>query len=128
MTEAQTLNDPRTTFSKVIQTDLQGFTYIGEGTSKAEGSEGKRAGANFVGLQVQQYKSFKLVSRGGEGTFMVRKDYKGGSDSNLHYVTVNTINTGETFNIRSVEMKNLQGLFAAGRSSSNLNFSVYGRP
>lgn len=83
---------------------------------------------NFVESAIQQYKSFKLVSAAGSGTFMVRLDYSGGSDKNLHYVEVTPSVSSESFNIRSVSMKNLRGLFAAGKSSTNLNFAVYGRP
>ncbi|WP_347903935.1 hypothetical protein [Pseudomonas purpurea] len=120
--------DPREGFAKSVQAELQGFTYIGNGSCSVKGKEGERAGNNFVGMQVQQYKSYKLVALAGSARFMVRLDYKGGSDKNLHYVEVNTNDTGETFNIRSVSMSNLQGIFPAGVSSANLNFAVYGKP
>ncbi|MDD0976189.1 hypothetical protein [Pseudomonas fontis] len=120
--------DPRRTFTAELQQALQEFTYLGNGRCDVKGKEGERAGNNFVGSQVQQYKSYQLVAAAGSGTFMVRLDYKGGSDKNLNYVTVTTTASGETFNIRSVSMNNLQGLFPAGKSSSNLDFYVYGRP
>lgn len=127
MLEEQTIKDPRESFAKSVQAELQGFIFIGNGSCSVKGKEGERAGNNFVGMQVQQYKSYKLVAHAGSARFMVRLDYKGGSDKNLHYVEVNTSDTNETFNIRSQEMKNLQGIFPAGVSSANLNFSVYGK-
>lgn len=131
-TSAQQLKDqdPRRTFSAELQTNLQQFTYLGTGRCDVKGKEGERAGNNFVGSQVQQYKSYQLIAAAGSSTFMVRLDYKGGSDKNLEYVTVTTSvpPSGETFNIRAVSMSNLQGLFPAGKSSSNLDFYVYGRP
>lgn len=120
--------DPRRAFSAELQQALQEFTYLGNGRCDVKNKEGERAGNNFVGSQVQQYKSYKLVATAGSGTFMVRLDYKGGSDKNLQYVTVTTTTSDESFNIRAVSMQNLQGLFAAGKSSSNLDFYVYGRP
>ncbi|AZD67627.1 MULTISPECIES: hypothetical protein [Pseudomonas] len=128
MLDEQDSIDPRESFTAAVQADLDGFTFLGNGRCEIKNSEGERAGANFVESAIQQYKSFKLVSAAGSGTFMVRLDYAGGSDKNLHYVDVTPNASSESFNIRSVSMNNLRGLFPAGKSSTNLNFAVYGRP
>lgn len=118
-------------FKEELAADVQvppGYTHLSSGRCDVKGKEGERAGANFVEAQIQQYKSFILRTTAGAGTFMVRLDYSGGSDKNLQYVSIDdSYSTQETFNIRSVSMNKLRGLFAAGKSSANLSFYVFGK-